>query len=272
MEKVIDDLISVSNIDDSHLDFVCRDCVIDLVNEIKKVLFIGYFEKNIGPIRNYLISKFNKIKLDFSNILLNIYSEQAKIDFIVDSFMKKIPLIKEKLNKDLQAFMKNDPAVTSEEEVILSYPGYYAIVYYRVAHEMILLNIPKLPRIVSEHAHSKTGIDIHPGAIINDSLFLDHGTGIVIGETTEIGRNVKIYQGVTLGAISLDDAIGLRGTKRHPTVLDNVTIYSGAVILGGNTVIGSNSIIGSNVFITKSVENDVKILLKSPDVIKKNND
>jgi serine O-acetyltransferase len=170
---------------------------------------------------------------------------------IVNSFFNKIPLIQEKLYKDAHAFYKNDPAADSLEEVVLAYPGFFALAAYRIAHEFYKLEVPIVPRIFSEYAHAKVGIDIHPGAQIGESFFLDHGTGTVIGETTIIGNNVKIYQGVTLGALYVTK--NLSKVKRHPSVENNVVIYAGATILGGDTVIGHDSIIGGNVWITKSI-------------------
>ena len=155
------------------------------------------------------------------------------------------------LNTDVTAALLGDPAAKSEFEIIRAYPGFYAISFYRIAHLLLKLDIPLLPRILTEYAHSKTGIDIHPGAQIDEYFFIDHGTGTVIGETCRIGKNVKLYQGVTLGALSVDKSMA--STKRHPTVEDNVVIYSGATILGGETVVGHHSIIGGNVWLTKSV-------------------
>ncbi len=166
-------------------------------------------------------------------------------------FFSTIPELYRILNTDVRAILNGDPAAKSEFEIIRAYPGFYAISFYRMAHALLLLDIPLLPRILTEHAHSKTGIDIHPGARIGEYLYIDHGTGIVIGETTEIGNHVKLYQGVTLGALSVEKEMAL--TKRHPTVGDHVVIYSGATILGGDTEIGDHCIIGGNVWLTKSV-------------------
>ena len=166
-------------------------------------------------------------------------------------FFKRLPQLYALLNTDVKAIMEGDPAAKSEFEIIRAYPGFFAISFYRLAHALLKLEIPLIPRILTEYAHSKTGIDIHPGAEVGEYLYIDHGTGIVIGETTIIGNKVKLYQGVTLGALSVDKSMA--STKRHPTVEDNVVIYSGATILGGGTIIGSNSIIGGNVWLTKSV-------------------
>ncbi len=171
-------------------------------------------------------------------------------------FEEELPPIKFTLDTDLDAAYNGDPAAKSKEEIIVSYPGFYAICIYRVAHLLFEKKVPVLPRMMSEIAHSSTGIDIHPGAKIGRRFFIDHGTGVVIGETAVVGDNVRIYQGVTLGAKSLVHASELRNVKRHPTIGNNVIIYSGASILGGDTVIGNNVIIGSNVFITFSVEDD----------------
>ena len=169
------------------------------------------------------------------------------------AFLKTIPQIREYLATDAQATFDGDPAAISISEIVLSYPGYYAIMVNRIAHELYKLNIPLIPRIMTEHAHSLTGIDIHPGATLGKYLMIDHGTGIVIGETTVIGEHVQIYQGVTLGALSTHGGQSLKNVKRHPTIEDNVTIYSNASVLGGDTVVGEGSVIGGNTFIIKSV-------------------
>lgn len=173
---------------------------------------------------------------------------------ITQTFFGNIPRVREFLETDLQAAFDGDPAAFDKTEIILSYPGFYAITVNRLAHELFVLGVPLIPRILTEFAHGRTGIDIHPGATIGSYFFIDHGTGIVIGETTVIGEHVKIYQGVTLGALSTNGGQTLRGVKRHPTIEDDVTIYSGASILGGDTVIGKGCVIGGNTFITKSVE------------------
>ncbi len=189
------------------------------------------------------------------------------------SFMQKLPHLREILAGDVQAAYDGDPAATHIDEIMLSYPGFFAIVIFRIAHELSELKVPLIPRIMTEYAHSTTGIDIHPGARIGKNFFIDHGTGVVIGETTDIGENVKIYQGVTLGALSFPkDERGrlIRGTKRHPTIEDNVTIYANATILGGSTVIGKGSVIGGNVFVTSSVPPGCTVSLKDPELKFKN--
>ena len=173
---------------------------------------------------------------------------------IVTEFMDYIPELYRILKTDIDSILEGDPAANSEFEVIRTYPGFYAISFYRIAHKLLTLKTPLIPRILTEYAHSKTGIDIHPGAVIGEYLYIDHGTGLVIGETAVIGNHVKLYQGITLGALSVEKHMA--GSKRHPTVEDYVIIYSGATILGGETVIGSNSIIGGNVWLTKSVPSD----------------
>ncbi len=181
----------------------------------------------------------------------NIQAETLDRDQILESFFGDLEGIYAMINKDVEALESGDPAAASKDEVIRTYPGFYAIAAYRIAHQLLKYNVPVIPRMITEHAHSHTGIDIHPGAIIDESFCIDHGTGIVIGETSVIGKHVKIYQGVTLGALSVrkEDA----SKKRHPTIEDHVVIYAGATILGGDTVIGHHSIVGGNVWITKSL-------------------
>lgn len=192
---------------------------------------------------------------------------QAHACSLADQFIEKIPDIRSRLALDVQAAYDGDPAATGLSEIVLSYPGILAITIYRYAHELYVMNVPLMPRIMSEHAHRMTGIDIHPGAQIGRSFFIDHGTGVVIGETSVIGDNVKIYQGVTLGALSFaKDARGriIRGTKRHPTVGNNVTIYANAIVLGGNTVVGDGAVVGGSVFVTESVEPGHQVSITPP--------
>ncbi len=207
-------------------------------------------------------------------ILQSYESGLENIDSTIGKFEKTLPDIYEMLTKDAVAIYEGDPAARSIEEVIICYPGFYAIVVYRLAHELARLSVPIIPRILTEYSHSKTGIDIHANAKIGESFCIDHGTGIVIGETTEIGKWVKIYQGVTLGALSV--AKRHAGKKRHPTIGDHTVIYAGSTILGGDTIIGHHSIIGGTVWLTHSVEpysvvlNQVKVHLRSNDPNKKN--
>lgn len=193
----------------------------------------------------------------------NISDCQSVAENLCCTFMKKIPEIREFLATDVQAAFDGDPAAQSKDEVIFCYPGVFAISIHRLAHELYKLSVPMIPRIMSEYAHNITGIDIHPGATIGKYFFIDHGTGVVIGETAVIGEHVKIYQGVTLGALSTRGGQKLRGVRRHPCLKDEVTVYSGASILGGETVIGKGVVIGSNVFITKSVPEDTKVSIKN---------
>ena len=187
---------------------------------------------------------------------------------IVDAFLSRLPEVRRMLEMDAQAAYEGDPAATSRMEVVMAYPGMYAVTVHRLAHELYRLKVPVIPRIMSELAHSKTGIDIHPGATIGERFFIDHGTGVVIGETTVIGRNVKLYQGVTLGALSFpkDENTGMlmKGHKRHPNVEDNVVIYAGATILGGDTVIGHDSEIGGNVWLMESIPPHSRVYNKPP--------
>lgn len=196
--------------------------------------------------------QLNQLKEELTNILhaTKACSRCNNMQVAAD-FFEDLPALYRILNTDIQAILHGDPAAKNEFEVIRAYPGFFAISFYRIAHALSLLDVPLIPRILTEYAHTQTGIDIHPGAVIGEHFFIDHGTGIVIGETTHIGNFVKLYQGVTLGALSVEKAMA--NMKRHPTVEDHVVIYSGATILGGDTVIGHHCTIGGNVWITKSV-------------------
>lgn len=202
------------------------------------------------------VSEFDTLEQRFADVENRLYQLMvscpgAKKDAVCQAFREGLPRIYDSLLEDAQAICNGDPAANSVQEVIRSYPGFYAIAAYRIAHHLLLSEVPNVPRSIAEHAHSKTGIDIHPGAHIGHRFCIDHGTGVVIGETTEIGNDVKVYQGVTLGALSVQKEMAKK--KRHPTVEDNVVIYSGATILGGETVIGESSVIGGNVWLTRSV-------------------
>jgi serine O-acetyltransferase len=214
----------------------------------------------------YHLNKQIALALRFENKEMSDEDIATKSQELSIGFFKRIPKVREVLDTDVEAAYNGDPATKYREEIIMSYPGLFAITVYRLAHELSLLKVPLIPRIMTEHAHSITGIDIHPGATIGRYFFIDHGTGIVVGETAIIGDNVKIYQGVTIGALSTRDVAKLRTVKRHPTIMDNVTIYAGASILGGDTVIGKNSVIGGNVFITSSVPDDTRVNIKNPDL------
>lgn len=252
-----------------------RRLVAELTEKMFRVVFPGFFkDKNyrVYNVRNslslamediaYLLNKQIAVVLrnnDESDV-------EEKAERITLEFFKGIPKIRDYIETDVQATMDGDPAAYNEDEIISSYPGICAITAHRLAHSLNELNVPILPRIMSEYAHSRTGIDIHPGAKIGKYFFIDHGTGIVIGETTVIGDNVKIYQGVTLGALSTKGGRRLQNVKRHPTIEDDVTIYSGASILGGETVIGKGAVIGGNSFIIKSVAPYTRISVKNQEL------
>lgn len=254
-----------------------RDVVIGVLEKLRRILFPGYFRD-----RNY---RFYNLKYNLSVLIEDVMfqlTRQVSLVFqrqgekpdqaeqhaqqVCFAFLNGLPDIRAMVQTDLQAAYDGDPAATGMDEVIFSYPGLYAISVYRLAHELFRLGVPMIPRMMTEYAHSLTGIDIHPGATIGKYFFIDHGTGIVIGETTTIGDNVKVYQGVTLGALSTRGGQQLRGKKRHPTIEDNVTIYAGASILGGNTVIGAGSVIGSNAFITSSIAPGTTVSIKTQEL------
>lgn len=214
--------------------------------------------------------EIRQLELQLWELLVPLENELAPIDTIVKEYFYRIPMIYTELRKDAEAILAFDPAASSIEEVIAAYPGFYAIAVYRFAHELYLLKIPILPRMISEWAHSQTGIDINPGATIGSGFFIDHGTGLVIGETCIIGNNVKIYQGVTLGALSVKKEEA--NSKRHPTIEDNVVIYSGTTILGGQTIIGKDSIIGGNVWLTEGVPPNSLVYHKSEVKVRTNKD
>ena len=196
-------------------------------------------------------------------VLRRVYQEPPKYEDVADALFARLPAIRETLETDIQAGYEGDPAATCPEEVMLAYPAFEAISIFRIAHELYLMKVPMLPRMMTEYAHSLTGIDIHPGATIGPYFFIDHGTGVVIGETTVIGEHVKLYQGVTLGAKSFAvkaDGTLVKGNKRHPNIGSNVVIYAGATILGGDTYIGDNCVIGGNVWLTHSVEPGKRVL------------
>lgn len=221
------------------------------INDLLQLLF-PHFSENLYYNSNEIESKIYLLRRNLNMILTSLNGDiKGSTEEYSNNFIAKIPLIHQNLYKDAQAIYDGDPAAESLDEVILAYPGFFAIAVYRIANELYKLNIPLLPRVFSEYAHQITGIDIHPGAEIGSSFFIDHGTGVVIGETTSIGENVKIYQGVSLGALSVQKKLAKK--KRHPTIEDDVIIYSNAVILGGSTTIGKGSVIGGNVWLTRSV-------------------
>jgi serine O-acetyltransferase len=280
----------IAKCDDSkcytHIDYEpipSRSSVIEIIDRLREILFPGYFTRTkLDPV-NLRYSMGQSVTAVFDLLSEQICHSIRHDCFRYDkpcsdcselsheqalAFMKAIPTIREQLAMDVNAAYHGDPAAKSHDEIIFSYPGIYALTVYRIAHKLFHLNVPLLPRIMTEHAHSTTGIDIHPGAHIGKGFVIDHGTGVVIGETTRIGDNVRIYQGVTLGALSLPkNAVArLKGQKRHPTIEDDVIIYSGATILGGDTVIGARCVIGGNVWITKSVPPDTKVHMKAPEL------
>lgn len=224
---------------------------IAFLNELIDFLF-PHFSSHVYYSTEDVISKLQLIERNLISLLkIMNNNSMADINNKANEFMLQIPTVHDMLWDDAQAIYEGDPAAESLDEVILAYPGFIAILIYRLAHELYKLSVPIIPRILTEYAHEITGIDIHPGAEIGSHFFIDHGTGVVIGETTKIGKNVKIYQGVTLGALSVDKS--MLKTKRHPTIEDDVILYSQAVILGGSTVIGKNCVIGGNSWITQSV-------------------
>ena len=232
--------------------------VIAICEKIRSLFFPEYF-----PLRESEADTLEEIRYQLDRQILRVDMDHEKT---TDRFMKRLPKIQQVLYEDLKAIYNGDPSAKTFTEIILSFPGFQATFLYRIAHELYELDVPILPRLISEYAHEKTGIDIHPGATIGRYFFIDHGTGIVVGETTIIGDNVKIYQGVTIGALSTRGGQNLRSKKRHPTIEDNVTIYSGASILGGETVIGHDSVIGGNTFITMSVPPGSNVSIKSQEL------
>jgi serine O-acetyltransferase len=265
-----------------------KNSIINLIEQGRRILYPGYFigsrvdEVNLSYYFGQEMTAFfeafsEQITLAIRHDCLRYnqpctHCEERGMESAIE-FMREMPLLRALLAKDVRATYEGDPAAKSYDEIIFSYPGVYAVTVYRMAHQLHHQGIPLIPRIMTEYAHSQTGIDIHPGAHIGESFFIDHGTGVVVGETTEIGNRVRLYQGVTLGALSLPrgSAEALRSKKRHPTIEDEVIIYSGATILGGDTLIGARSVIGGNVWITDSVPPDTKVFLKKPELIFKGN-
>ena len=228
--------------------------------------FIFFLEYHRCDCKDKIKERLESFRAEFQQIIHDVVQDKNERKQIVDSFFDELPKIHQLLEKDARFILDSDPAATSVEEVMISYPGFYAIAVYRMAHYLHQQKVPLLPRIWTELAHSRTGIDIHPGARIGESFFIDHGTGIVIGETTTIGNHVKIYQNVTLGALAVTKDIA--NTKRHPTIEDNVTIYAGATILGGETVIGRFSTIGGNVWLTESIDPYSLVYYKDKTIIR----
>ena len=280
-KSILDDYGTGRNIDKMDLfNQPSKEEIIAIVEDLLQIVYPGYYRDRSYKIYNiksnstvtiedvaYHLNKQILLALKYTAKEENDVeklTEQAEKDTV--TFLKKIPDVRAMLETDLEAAFQGDPAAKYRDEIILSYPGMFAITVNRLAHELFLLEVPLIPRIMTEYAHSITGIDIHPGATIGKYFFIDHGTGVVVGETTVIGDRVKIYQGVTLGALSTRGGQKLRDVRRHPTIEDDVTIYSGASILGGETVVGKNSVIGSNVFITSSIPADTKVSMKDQDL------
>lgn len=289
LPSVIDRLVASCNTEDSF-DHVgptpipSRESIIRIIHQTRRILFPGYFtETRLDPVKleYHLGQEITDLFENLSDqIILSIQHDCFRYDQpctkcqelgrrTATEFIQTLPEIRVALATDIRAAYEGDPASKSYDEIIFSYPGLLAITVYRTAHKLHELGVPLLPRIMTEWAHSRTGIDIHPAASIGESFFIDHGTGVVVGETTEIGNRVRLYQGVTLGALSLPRDAGdlFRNKKRHPTIGDEVIIYANATILGGETVIGARSIIGGNIWITESVPPDVSVLLKKPRLV-----
>ena len=253
-----------------------KEIVIDMIGKLLRIVYPGSSRDRAYRIYN---ARHN-LSMLIEDVMYNLNKQitivlrssmeesaaQAKAQELSLEFFRAIPGVRAISQTDVEAFYEGDPAAYSVDEIIFCYPGLFAITVYRLAHVLYDLGVPMLPRIMTEHAHSVTGIDINPGATIGKYFFIDHGTGIVVGETTVIGDHVKVYQGVTLGALTTRGGQSLRGKKRHPTIEDNVTIYAGASILGGGTVIGRDSVIGSNVFITHSIPACTTVSVKSQEL------
>ena len=259
-----------------------RDTVVDILEKLRKIVYPGYYRNNsfkIYTVRNNTTMLLEDVIYNLISqiaIVLKYSPQYEKADSEVISqaseritfdFLDRLPKIRSFIETDVQAAFDGDPAAYNKDEIICTYPGLFATLTNRIAHELYLLGVPLIPRIMTEYAHSVTGIDIHPGTTIGKYFFIDHGTGIVIGETTVIGDNVKIYQGVTLGALSTRGGQNLKNVKRHPTICDNVTIYSGASILGGDTVVGKDVVVGGNAFITTSIPEGARVSVKSQELM-----
>ena len=265
-----------------------REGIIKIVNQLMRILYPGYFiseRLDRVNLQYYLGQEAVSLFEDLSaQIALCIRHDCIRYDQPCSQcqergrqeairFMEELPNLRALLSKDVRAAFEGDPATSSYDEIIFSYPGLFAVSVHRIAHQLLHQDVALMPRIMSEYAHGRTGIDIHPGAHLGEGFFIDHGVGVVIGQTSVIGDRVRIYQGVTLGALSLPRDAGerLRGKKRHPTIEDDVIIYAGATILGGDTVIGARSVIGGNVWLTESVPPDTRVFLKTPELIRKEN-
>ena len=262
-----------------RMDTFChpdKEIIIDMIGKLLRIVFPGATREksfriynarhNLSMLIEDVMYNLNKQMTLVFRSSMDPEAAKEKAQDLSLEFFRAIPEIRAVSQTDVEAFFDGDPAAFSVDEIIFCYPGLYAVTVYRLAHILYTLGVPMIPRIMTEHAHSITGIDINPGATIGKYFFIDHGTGIVVGETTVIGDHVKIYQGVTLGALTTRGGQSLRGKKRHPTIEDNVTIYAGASILGGGTVIGRDSVIGSNVFITHPIPACTTVSVKSQEL------
>jgi serine O-acetyltransferase len=264
-----------------HKPLPSRDAIVDILADLMDILYPGYVrrqnlhignvEYHIGDLIDGLHDKLTQQICRALRHECDVSQESEDLEGLAQQkaieLLRRLPQIRFLLEQDVEAAYLGDPAAKSHHEIIFCYPGLEAVTIYRLAHELLLLGVPLIPRMMTECAHSKTGIDIHPGARIGPGFFIDHGTGVVIGETCDIGKNVKLYQGVTLGALSFPrDASGniIRGMKRHPTLEDEVVVYANATILGGDTVVGHHAVIGSNVWLTQTVEPYTVVLLEKP--------
>lgn len=281
--ETYEDTMGINHIEGSNLP--SRAEIIDVLKKLFEVVFPGYTDQKTvtkANVRYYIGDLINHVYIRLANLIEKAWRYQCKMknceghdchqmaEEATSYLLEKLPEIRGLLKGDVYAAYEGDPAAKSLDEIILSYPGLTAITTHRIAHALYFKNVPLIPRIMSEWAHTYTGIDIHPGAKIGKNFFIDHGTGVVIGETTEIGDNVKLYQGVTLGALSFPkDAKGnlIRGIKRHPTIENKVTIYAGATILGGKTIISEGAVIGGNAWITESVEKGQKVMMSKPKLV-----
>ena len=282
VSKVLADYDGTKNIDATDIfNKPDRAEIIDIINNLFFVVYPGYFKDRSYKMYNpengiavmiedifYHLNKQVYHALDFCKKRGTMTEKERSVESyrICKEFFAKLPKVREYVEADITAAFYGDPAAGCYEEIIMAYPGIVASTTNRIAHELYLLMVPVIPRLMTEYAHSRTGIDIHPGATLGKYFFIDHGTGVVIGETAVIGDHVKLYQGVTLGALSTRGGQDLSGVKRHPTIEDNVTIYSGASVLGGDTVVGRNAVIGGNVFLTCSVPPDTRVSVKSQEL------
>ena len=292
LPALTDEIVATYTADDAinhlgHCALPSYESVIEILDDLKDILYPGYRRKvglHSGNIRYHVGSLIDNLHdtmttqiaraLRHEHRVQEAHSDcESEIDFeakgqaMAIELLKRIPKLRKIMGNDVQAAYDGDPACKTTDEVVFCYPGFEAITIFRIAHELHELSVPFIPRMMTEWAHQRTGIDIHPGATIGDYFFIDHGTGVVVGETCEIGQHVKLYQGVTLGALSFktdDNGHLIRGTKRHPTIEDGVVVYANATILGGHTVIGHDSIIGSSVWITKSVSPNTTVTLEKP--------